>query len=134
MFKSKVKKCLFISGEMNAIDMVGYVKRFPKFGDLDILFMGDYSEVNPDVVMRTALKEGYDLVLVSNYCIKRAKPTGSQKGGCTEITNRGEIHDKSVDQLIDMFPDVCHVRKSEVYGGTKAVTVKFKRELTQKLF
>ena len=25
------KKCLFISGEMNAIDMVGYVKRFPKF-------------------------------------------------------------------------------------------------------
>jgi predicted ATP-dependent serine protease len=39
------KKCLFVSGEMNAIDMVGYVKRFPKFGDLDILFMGDYSEV-----------------------------------------------------------------------------------------
>eukprot|EP01052_Picozoa_sp_SAG31_P064808 SAG31_NODE_23647_length_499_cov_1.280000_1_plen_125_part_01 len=37
------KKCLFISGEMNDIDMVGYVKRFPKFGDLDILFMGDYS-------------------------------------------------------------------------------------------
>ena len=48
--KNSGKKCLFISGEMNAIDMVGYVKRFPKFGDLDILFMGDYSEVNPDVV------------------------------------------------------------------------------------
>ena len=61
--KNSGKKCLFISGEMNAIDMVGYVKRFPKFGDLDILFMGDYSEVNPDVVLRTALKEGYDCVL-----------------------------------------------------------------------
>ena len=38
------KKCLFISGEMNAIDMVGYVKRFPKFGNLPILFMGDYAD------------------------------------------------------------------------------------------
>ena len=60
------KKCLFISGEMNAIDMVGYVKRFPKFGDVDILFMGDYAEVNPDVVLRTALKEGYDCVLIDS--------------------------------------------------------------------
>ena len=60
------KKCLFISGEMNAIDMVGYVKRFPKFGKLDILFMGDYTEVNPDVVLRTALKEGYDCVLIDS--------------------------------------------------------------------
>ena len=60
------KKCLFISGEMNAIDMVGYVRRFPKFGALDILFMGDYAEVNPDVVLRTALKEGYDCVLIDS--------------------------------------------------------------------
>jgi predicted ATP-dependent serine protease len=51
---------------MNAIDMVGYVKRFPKFGELDILFMGDYAEVNPDVVLRTALKEGYDCVLIDS--------------------------------------------------------------------
>ena len=62
----KGKKCLFISGEMNAIDMVGYVKRFPKFGDVDILFMGDYADVNPDVVLRTALKEGYDCVLIDS--------------------------------------------------------------------
>ena len=60
------KKCLFISGEMNSIDMVGYVRRFPKFGALEILFMGDYSDVNPDVVLRTALKEGYDCVLIDS--------------------------------------------------------------------
>ena len=60
------KKCLFISGEMNAIDMVGYVKRYPKFGQLDILFMGDYAETNPDVVLKTALKEGYDCVLIDS--------------------------------------------------------------------
>ena len=64
--QQKGKKCLFVSGEMNAIDMVGYVKRFPKFGAVDILFMGDYAEVNPDVVLRTALKEGYDCVLIDS--------------------------------------------------------------------
>ena len=46
--------------------MVGYVRRFPKFGDVDILFMGDYADVNPDVVLRTALKEGYDCVLIDS--------------------------------------------------------------------
>ena len=30
--KAKGQKVLFISGEMNSIDMHGYVKRFPKFG------------------------------------------------------------------------------------------------------
>ena len=37
------KKVLFISGEMNDIDMYGYVKRFPKFGKLPIMFMQDYN-------------------------------------------------------------------------------------------
>lgn len=59
-------KCLFISGEMNAIDMVGYVNRYPKFGELDILFMGDYADSNPDLVLRTVLKKGYDVVLVDS--------------------------------------------------------------------
>ena len=38
------KKVLFISGEMNDIDMYGYVKRFPKFGSLPILFMQEYND------------------------------------------------------------------------------------------
>ena len=43
------------------------LKAFPESSSsLDILFMGDYSEVNPDVVLRTALKEGYDCVLIDS--------------------------------------------------------------------
>ena len=38
------KKVLFISGEMNDIDMYGYVKRFPKFGKLPIMFMQEYND------------------------------------------------------------------------------------------
>ena len=83
------KKCLFISGEMNAIDMVGYVKRYPKFGDLDILFMGDYAEVNPDVVLRTALKEGYDCVLVDSMAEVADMYTDYFSG--TNKSNQGKL-------------------------------------------
>jgi len=83
------KKCLFISGEMNAIDMVGYVKRFPKFGDLDILFMGDYSEVNPDVVLRTALKEGYDCVLIDSMA--EVADMYTDYFGGTNKSNQGKL-------------------------------------------
>ena len=87
--KNSGKKCLFISGEMNAIDMVGYVKRFPKFGDLDILFMGDYSEVNPDVVLRTALKEGYDLVLIDSMA--EVADMYTDYFGGTNKSNQGKL-------------------------------------------
>ena len=45
--QKKGQKVLFISGEMTSIDLYGYVKRFPKFGKLPILFMGDYTENDP---------------------------------------------------------------------------------------
>ena len=36
--QAKGAKVLFISGEMTSIDLYGYVKRYPKFGKLPILF------------------------------------------------------------------------------------------------
>ena len=32
---------LFVSGEMNRLDLYGYVQRFPKFKNLPILFLGE---------------------------------------------------------------------------------------------
>lgn len=87
--KAQGKKVLFVSGEMNAIDMVGYVKRYPKFGSIDILFLGDYNEVNPDVVMRTALKEGYDLVLVDSMA--EVADTYTDYFGGTNKSNQGKL-------------------------------------------
>ena len=85
----KGKKCLFISGEMNAIDMVGYVKRFPKFGDVDILFMGDYAEVNPDVVLRATLKKGYDCVLMDS--MSEVADMYTEFFGGTNKSNQGKL-------------------------------------------
>ena len=63
---NKGKRVLFVSGEMNQIDMVGYVKRFPKFGDVPILFMGDQADEDPLDVLRSAFEEGYDCVLIDS--------------------------------------------------------------------
>ena len=60
------KKVLFISGEMNDIDMYGYVKRFPKFGKLPIMFMQDYNDC-PKQAVEQVLKQGYDIVLMDSW-------------------------------------------------------------------
>jgi predicted ATP-dependent serine protease len=60
-------KVLFISGEMNRIDLYKYVQRYPKFGDIDILFMNEHLDENPKLVIETQLQEGYDVVLGDSF-------------------------------------------------------------------
>mgnify|MGYP003640520450 FL=1 len=60
------KKVLFISGEMNEIDMYGYANRFPKFSDLPIMFMGNYSDC-PKQAIEQVFKQGYDVILVDSW-------------------------------------------------------------------
>jgi len=60
-------KVLFISGEMDRVDLYRYVQRYPKFGNLDILFMGEYVDQNPKEVIETMLKRGYDVVLIDSF-------------------------------------------------------------------
>jgi len=88
-----------------------------------------------DVYMSLRFYElGYQIPQVSLYCIKKSKGTHSQKGGCSEITDRGIKHDLAVDWLVEKYPLQCHSRPSHLYGGTKTVRVKFKRKQTQNLF
>jgi len=61
------KKVLFISAEMNQLDMARYLKRFPHWGQLPILFLSDYVEDNPKAVIEQTLNQGWDLVLTDSY-------------------------------------------------------------------
>jgi predicted ATP-dependent serine protease len=60
------KKVLFISAEMNRIDMARYLKRFPHWGQLPILFLSDYEEC-PKEAVEKILDEGWDIVLTDSY-------------------------------------------------------------------
>ena len=61
------KKVLFISAEMNQLDMARYLKRFPHWGQLPILFLSDYTDQNPQQVIESTLNQGWDLVLTDSY-------------------------------------------------------------------
>jgi predicted ATP-dependent serine protease len=52
---------------MNQIDMARYLKRFPHWGQLPILFLGDYTDECPKGVIESVLNEGWDLVLTDSY-------------------------------------------------------------------
>jgi predicted ATP-dependent serine protease len=60
-------KTLFISAEMTRIDLFGYVQRYPKFGHIDCLFLGEYLEEDPKVIFETSLSPGYDVVLIDSF-------------------------------------------------------------------
>ena len=78
--------------------------------------------------------KGYDIPQICLWNAKNAKKVNSQKGGCSSLTNRGEVHDASVRKLVELFPNLCKIKKSETYGGTVIASIKLKREQTQKLF
>jgi len=61
------KRVLFISAEMSQIDMARYLKRFPQWGQLPILFLGDYTDECPKGIIESVLNQGWDLVLTDSY-------------------------------------------------------------------
>ena len=65
--QSAGKKVLFISAEMNQIDMARYLKRFPQWGQLPIMFLGDYTEECPKEAIESVLDQGWDIVLTDSY-------------------------------------------------------------------
>ena len=66
--KKSGSKVLFISAEMNQVDLYLYVQRYPKFGELDIFFPQDIADdEDPRKVLNDILNEGYDIVLIDSF-------------------------------------------------------------------
>ena len=64
-------RVLFISAEMNEIDLAIYVQRFPKFQDLDILFVeasfDEESETHNLETVKHILGRGWDIVAIDSF-------------------------------------------------------------------
>jgi DNA repair protein RadA/Sms len=130
--QAKGQKVLFVSGEMNRIDMVGYVKRYPKFANVPILFMGDYIENDPLAVLQAVLSEGYDVVLVDSFAEVAVAVVdhhgGTMKNAETKILNLLERHNKAENRsnINTAFMLIQQVTK----GGEFAGSNRFKHMLT----
>jgi len=130
--QSKGQKVLFISGEMNRIDMVGYVKRYPKFNNVPILFMGDYIEKDPMVVLTSVLSEGFDVVLIDSMaevCTNIVDYHGGTfKNAESQVLNLLEKHNKAenIAKKNTTFLIIQQVTKSGEFAGSN----RFKHMLT----
>jgi DNA repair protein RadA/Sms len=132
--QSQGKKVLFISGEMNQIDMFGYVKRYPKFGGVPILFLGDYTDKNNLTVLKDILSEGWDVVLidsmaeVQNSVVDTHKGWMSYKKAETEMLNLFEEHNmgENDSETNTAFLVIQQVTK----GGEFAGSNRFKHMMT----
>jgi len=60
-------KVLFVSAEMTKIDMAIYVKRYPKFDDIDMLFIEDNSDVRNIDQLTFELQKGWDIVAIDSF-------------------------------------------------------------------
>ena len=62
-------RVLFISAEMNEIDLFVYVQRYPKFGDIEILFVeSDFENATHNYNMvENTLSQGWDIVAVDSF-------------------------------------------------------------------
>ena len=65
-------KVLFVSAEMNEIDLAIYVQRFPKFQNLDILFVEGEFEQEPHSCktlesLSSVLDKGWDVVAIDSF-------------------------------------------------------------------
>lgn len=130
--QAKGQKVLFISGEMTSIDLYGYVKRYPKFGKLPILFMGDYCEADPLQVINDVLEDGYDVVLIDSMAEVCTQVVdyhgGTNKNAETRILNILEGHNKAENKagINTSFMIIQQVTK----GGSFAGSNRFKHMLT----
>ena len=62
-------RILFISAEMNEIDLAIYVKRYPKFGNLDIMFVeADFEGEKKHLQeIEEVLEKGWDIVAIDSF-------------------------------------------------------------------
>ena len=66
---TKGTRILFVSAEMNDIDLAIYVQRYPKFGDINIMFVeSDFEgEQHHLIELENVLQRGWDIVAIDSF-------------------------------------------------------------------
>jgi predicted ATP-dependent serine protease len=114
---------LFISMEMNEIDMASYTKRFPEWGSLNIYFPDFTSSIYEDV--KTLLEHGFDMVAIDSF--KELKDIVADEQGWTKTKTERELINLMQEAMLgnnDTGTHTCfyviqQVLKSGDFAGSK---------------
>ena len=118
------KRVLFISAEMNQIDMSRYLKRFPNWGQVPMLFMSDYTDHSSKNVIETVLEEGWDLVFTDSFsevCDQVKEDTNMSRGSVEKwFLQLMDKHNtaKNISRKYTTFMTILQVGKSGVFSGS----------------
>ena len=61
------KRVLFISAEMDRIDLKEYSERITAINDLTIMFLAEYIDDDPQTALEDLLQQGWDVVLIDSF-------------------------------------------------------------------
>ena len=125
-FQAKGKKVLFISGEMNEIDMHGYAKRFPKFGRVPILFMQNYAD-NAQEAIEGVLNDGYDVVLVDSWAevndLVQEENNWTRRKAESWLLDLMDVHNKATNKCNKHTAFICiqQMTKGGDFAGSNRI-------------
>lgn len=123
--KKTGSKVLFISAEMNQVDLYLYVKRYPKFGELDIFFPQEIEDTEcPKQVLEEILDEGYDIVLIDSFV--ELQETIRESGRMTRNSSEKYLLDlmykhnlgANKSKCFTSFLNIQQVGKSGIFVGS----------------
>ena len=123
--KKTGSKVLFISAEMNQVDLYLYVKRYPKFGELDIFFPQEIEDNEcPKQVLEEILDEGYDIVLIDSFV--ELQETIRESGRMTRNSSEKYLLDlmykhnlgSNESKCFTSFLNIQQVGKSGIFVGS----------------
>lgn len=123
-FQKRGNDVLFVSMEMNQIDMASYTKRFPDWENIDIYFPNFENDIFEDV--RTLIaEEGFDVVAIDSF--KELKDIVADEKGWTKTRTERELITLMNDSMIDdhgtgkhtAFYVIQQVLKSGDFAGSK---------------
>jgi len=123
--KKTGSKVLFISAEMNQVDLYLYVKRYPKFGELDIFFPQEIDDnEDPKQVLEEILNEGYDIILIDSFV--ELQETIRESGRMTRNSSEKYLLDlmykhnlgANKNKKFTSFLNIQQVGKSGIFVGS----------------
>ena len=123
-------RVLFISFEMNEVDLADYMVRFPKFQDIDILFLDSNSiEDDEDVLdtMESVLSNGYHVVGLDSFVIAQGLVSENLGISVKRSENhllklmKKHMYGQNERKIMTTFISIQQMVKSGDFAGTMAL-------------
>jgi len=140
-------RVLFISAEMNEVDLYMYVERYPKFGKLNIFFPQECEDqgINAKEALVELLNQGWDVVLTDSFVELQdiIREVGHMTGRSAEKFLLQQMYNHNLGQndrnCYTSFLNIQQVNKGGVFVGsnklkhmtTGMMEIRFVNEETQ---